>query len=181
MTFRDVRWYLLRHSGIFRNTRLRNWLFIAAWAIFQLPGSCPHYRALTGLIDYLRFYVPLKNFSLIWRRHHCRWRAGKVRSMLGAQGLWAGRNPPAVTLGLAFSGLIRRTVPISRLFRHTRGCGWFILTERRRQDSFGLILSTYWFSHVRVLLDATRGLIQMDRYWIVVSPHIVAPSGKYIF
>jgi hypothetical protein len=20
----------------------------------------------------LRFYVPLKNFSLIWRRHHCR-------------------------------------------------------------------------------------------------------------
>jgi hypothetical protein len=24
------------------------------------------------LIDYLRFYVPLKNFSLIWRRHHCR-------------------------------------------------------------------------------------------------------------
>jgi hypothetical protein len=25
-----------------------------------------------GLIDYLRFYVPLKNFSLIWRCHHCR-------------------------------------------------------------------------------------------------------------
>jgi hypothetical protein len=24
------------------------------------------------LIDYLRFYVPLKNCSLIWRRHHCR-------------------------------------------------------------------------------------------------------------
>jgi hypothetical protein len=24
------------------------------------------------LIDYLRFYVPLKNISLIWRRHHCR-------------------------------------------------------------------------------------------------------------
>jgi hypothetical protein len=27
------------------------------------------------LIDYLQFYVPLKNFSLIWSRHHCRWRA----------------------------------------------------------------------------------------------------------
>jgi hypothetical protein len=29
------------------------------------------------LIDYLLFYVPLKNFwiSLIWRCHHCRWRA----------------------------------------------------------------------------------------------------------
>jgi hypothetical protein len=24
------------------------------------------------LIDYLGFYVPLKNISLIWRRHHCR-------------------------------------------------------------------------------------------------------------
>jgi hypothetical protein len=27
------------------------------------------------LIDYLMFYVLLKNFSLIWRRKHCRWRA----------------------------------------------------------------------------------------------------------
>ena len=24
---------------------------------------------------YLWFFVPLENFSLIWRRHHCRWRA----------------------------------------------------------------------------------------------------------
>jgi hypothetical protein len=42
-----------------------------------------------GLIDgYLRFYVPLKNFSLIWRRHHCRWRAKLQKlgicSVLGA-------------------------------------------------------------------------------------------------
>ena len=41
------------------------------------------------LIDYLWFCVPLKNISLIWRRHHCRWRAAKFRPMLGAQGLWA--------------------------------------------------------------------------------------------
>jgi hypothetical protein len=55
------------------------------------------------LIDYLGFYVQLKNFSLIWRRHHCRWRAAKFRPMLGAQGLWAGRDlyrvTPAVTQG----------------------------------------------------------------------------------
>jgi hypothetical protein len=44
------------------------------------------------LIDYLRVYVPLKNFSLIWRRHHCQWRAAKFRPMLGAQGLWTGRG-----------------------------------------------------------------------------------------
>jgi hypothetical protein len=31
------------------------------------------------LIDYLLFYVPLKDISLIWIRHHCRWRAAKYR------------------------------------------------------------------------------------------------------
>jgi hypothetical protein len=82
------------------------------------------------LIDYLQFYVPLKNVSLIWRRHHCRWRAAKFRLMLGAQGLWAGRDlyraTPAATRDLGFkiiSGLIRRTAPFSRLLRHAWGCG----------------------------------------------------------
>jgi hypothetical protein len=87
-----------------------------------------------GLIDYsLPFYVPLKNFSLIWRRHHYRWRAAKFRPMLGAQGLWAGKDlyraTPTVTRGLGFSGLVRRMAPFSRLLRHTRGCGGPILTR----------------------------------------------------
>ena len=60
------------------------------------------------LIDYLRFYVPLKNISLIWRRHHCRWRAAKFKPMLCAQGLWVSRGlyraTPTVTRGLVFSG-----------------------------------------------------------------------------
>jgi hypothetical protein len=30
--------------------------------------------------------------SFTWRRHQCRWRAAKFRPMLGAQGLWAGRD-----------------------------------------------------------------------------------------
>jgi hypothetical protein len=85
------------------------------------------------LIDYLQFCVPLKNFSLIWRRNHCQWRAAKFRPMLGAQGLWAGRDlyraTPALTRDLDFSGLIRRTAPFSRLLRHTRGCGGSILTR----------------------------------------------------
>jgi hypothetical protein len=85
------------------------------------------------LIDYLRFYVPFKNFSLIWRRHHCRWRTAKFRPMLGTQGLWSGRDlyraTPAVTQDLGFSGLIRRTAPFRRLLRHTRGCGGSILTR----------------------------------------------------
>jgi hypothetical protein len=86
-----------------------------------------------GLIDYLRFYVSLKNFSPIWRRHHRRWRAAKFRPLLGAQGLWAGRDlyraTPAVTQHLSFSGLIWRTAPFSRLLRHTRGCGGSVLTR----------------------------------------------------
>jgi hypothetical protein len=59
------------------------------------------------LIDYLRCYVPIKNISLIWRHHHCRWKPPKFRPMLGAQGLWVGmdlyRATPAVTRDLGFS------------------------------------------------------------------------------
>jgi hypothetical protein len=81
------------------------------------------------VVDYLLFYFPLKNISLMWRRHHYR----LFRPMLGAQGLRAGRDLyraiSAVTQGLSFSGLIRRTAPFSRLLRHTRGCGGYILTR----------------------------------------------------
>jgi hypothetical protein len=81
----------------------------------------------------LRFYVPLKNFSLIWRRHHCRWRAAKFRPMLGTQDLWAERDlyraTPTATRDLGFSGLIRRTALISRLLRLAWGCGECILTR----------------------------------------------------
>jgi hypothetical protein len=58
------------------------------------------------LIDYLLFYVPFKNISLIWRRHFCRWRAAKFRPMLGAQGRWEGRDLyraiPTATRDLGF-------------------------------------------------------------------------------
>jgi hypothetical protein len=86
------------------------------------------------LIDWLFTVLrPLKNISLIWRRHHCRGRAAKFRPMLGAQGLWAGRAlyraTPTVTRDLGFSGLIRRTAPFSRLLRNAWGCGGPILTR----------------------------------------------------
>jgi hypothetical protein len=58
------------------------------------------------LIDYLRFYVPLKHISLLWRRHNYWWRLQIFRPMLGAQGLWAGRYlyhaTPTVTQDLGF-------------------------------------------------------------------------------
>jgi hypothetical protein len=93
----------------------------------------PSKLMIDWLIDYLLFYVPLKSFSLLWKRHHCRWRAAKFRSMLGAQGLWAGRDlyraTPTATRGLGFSGLIRRAAPFSRLLRHAWGRGGPILTR----------------------------------------------------
>jgi hypothetical protein len=52
--------------------------------------------------------------------------------MLGAHGLWVGRDlyhvTLAVTRDLGFSGHIRTTVPFSRLLRHARGCWGPILT-----------------------------------------------------
>jgi hypothetical protein len=65
------------------------------------------------LIDYFLFYVPLKNFSLIWRRHHCRWRKAKFRPML----LWAGRDlyfvTPTVTRDLGFIPVSSEGLPHS--------------------------------------------------------------------
>jgi hypothetical protein len=84
---------------------------------------------LLNSFDYLRFYVPLKNFS-----YGDVTIAGEGLQNLGlrAQGLWAGRDlyraTPAVTRDLSFSGLIQRTTPFSRLLRHMKGCGESILT-----------------------------------------------------
>jgi hypothetical protein len=61
-------------------------------------------------------------------------KGAKFRPMLDAQGLQAGRDlyraTPAVTQGIGFTCLIRRTTPFSCLLGHTRGCGRPILTEK---------------------------------------------------
>jgi hypothetical protein len=79
------------------------------------------------LIDFSLFYFPLKNISLMWRRHDYRWRAAKFRPMLGFQGLWAGRDlyrvTPAVTRGLGFF----RSHPKDRLMCFKiNGCSQFV-------------------------------------------------------
>jgi hypothetical protein len=55
----------------------------------------------------------------------CLWRAVNFGPIFGAQGLWAGRDlyqaTPAVTCGLGFTCLIRRTAPFNRLLRLARG------------------------------------------------------------
>jgi hypothetical protein len=108
-----------------------DWVHHVCYVCFVLFKLC--LITFDWLIDWLVFYVPLKNIWLIWRRHHYRWRASKFRPMLGAQGLWAGRDlycaTPTVTRGLGFSSLIRRTAPISRLLRLAWVCGESILTR----------------------------------------------------
>jgi hypothetical protein len=132
---------LMKHSV----HRYMQMYFNAISFIFHQHIAALYYMLSLWLIDYLLFYIPLKNISLIWRRHHYRWRAAKFRSMLGAQGLWAGRDlyraTSAVTRDLGFSRLIRMKWPLtickgmqiiysypdphgspfSRLLRHARG------------------------------------------------------------
>jgi hypothetical protein len=109
------------------------WFYSHLFALNAVESANKYIWCNNWLIDYLLFYVPLKNFSLMWRRHHYRWRAAKFMPMLGAQGLWPGKDlyraTPAETRGLSFSGLIWRTAPFSRLLRHTRGCRGPILTR----------------------------------------------------
>jgi hypothetical protein len=115
----------------------------------QLTGNKRHYEKFHIcfvysylLIDWLFIvYVPLKNISLIWRRHHYRWRIANLRLMLGAQGLWAGRDlyraTPAVTRDLDFSESHPKDRPIqSPLIRHTRGCGSILTRILTGQLSF---------------------------------------------
>jgi hypothetical protein len=84
------------------------------------------------LITFLH-YVPLKNFSLtcIWRRHRCWWRAVRFRPMLRAFEHERVFIVPSLLWHRAsvFSGLIRRTIPLSCLLLHEKGCWRPILTR----------------------------------------------------
>jgi hypothetical protein len=93
--------------------------------ITELPDGrteCKPKVSFDWLIDYLLtvLHVPLKKFSLKWRRHHYRWGAVKFRPMLGDRGLWAGRDlyraTPTVTRGLGFSRSHPKDRPIQSPF-----------------------------------------------------------------
>jgi hypothetical protein len=58
--------------------------------------------------------------------------------------------------GVGFSGLIRRTVPFSRLLRHTRGCGGPILTR---------ILMSYLHEEVTI---SCEGLQHLDLFSVLL-------------
>jgi hypothetical protein len=56
--------------------------------------------------DFNMFCVPFNNFSLLWRRHHYRWKVAKFRPILWASCLWEKgnlyRNTSAVKRDLVF-------------------------------------------------------------------------------
>jgi hypothetical protein len=63
---------------------------VSVYVMVNCAGVYILWLTVCELVGYLLIYVTLKNFSLIWRIHHCWWRAAKFRPMLGAQGIWAG-------------------------------------------------------------------------------------------
>jgi hypothetical protein len=110
------------HLSVWEKALHWNNLLISVIEDFKiLPFKSINKNKVNWLIIY-GFTSRWRIFHFIWRRHQCRWRAAKFRPLLGAQGLWAGRDfycaTPAVTRGLGFSGLIRRAVQFSRLLRY---------------------------------------------------------------
>jgi hypothetical protein len=122
--------------AICRTLHLFGWICISHWSshFCNVSRSCCRVRRSFSdlILDYLRFCVPLKNVSLVWRRHHCQWRAAKYRPMLGALCLWAGRYfyhaMPVVTRDLGFSLFIWRIGPI-QLFLMTHMEMWTIYSN----------------------------------------------------
>jgi hypothetical protein len=69
------------------------------------------------LIEFLQFYIPFENRSLIWRCH-CRWRAalfGLWSAPLSREGSWSYHT--CCDTGPRFQ------------LRHAEGCWWSILTQ----------------------------------------------------
>ena len=59
-------------------------------------------------------YIPLKNISVMRRRHHFRKRGQNAEFLANDRNLrpLSKEGTPTVTRGLGFCGIIRRTVPI---------------------------------------------------------------------
>jgi hypothetical protein len=132
------------HEGPCRKSRLLEWFLTSGW---DHPISHQVWHDSLKIVNVFKALQPSTDnsdviycFAFRSRIFHSyedvtiagKGLVAKFKPMLGAQGLWAGnlyRITPAVTRGLRFSDLIRRTSLCSRLLRHTRGCGGSILTR----------------------------------------------------
>jgi hypothetical protein len=134
----------------------------------------------------LLFCVPLKNFPFIWRRHHYEWRAAKFRLMLGALGLWAGRDLYGITplqhKASVFPVSSKGPTPFSCLLRHIKGCWRPILTRiltgphsvasyEAQGDAKDLFKPGSSFSH---LLLQAKGWWRFILTRVLTGPNLVA-------
>jgi hypothetical protein len=132
-------------------------LFKMSWALINNNQlNCIGYQIYRNdwLIDYLLFYVSLKNFSLIWRRHHYRRSAAKW-PMPSSQGLWAGRGPyhatPTVTRDLGFFRSHPKDRPHSVASYVTHGGA-----EDSNPDPHGAIEIEMYSSLITLLINVWR-------------------------
>jgi hypothetical protein len=132
-------------------------------------------------IDYLLFYVPLKNISLIWRSHHNRWRAAKFRLMLGAHPRDRPFQSPLTThkgMQRIYSNPDPHGSSISGPLRHTMWCGGPIVTRwLYKLASIKLVLL---YSMYLLLLSGELKLVLYKIY--IINPGSnrgIVPLGLY--
>jgi hypothetical protein len=122
----------------------------------------PYKIHMLEVIDYLVFYVPLKNIQLVWRFEWSLPMKGcQFRPMLSAQGLWAGPGEIFIVphllqyvWDLSFSGLIRRTAPINCLLR--------LATESFNAED--LFLSESSQAPIQLPLATCKGVLRIYSY-----------------
>jgi hypothetical protein len=130
-----------------------------------IETTSDHVNRLSWLIDYLVFYVKIKDFSIIWTI------TSEVQPNLGlysmlrafAQGDHA---TPVMTLGLVLSGLICRTAPVNRPLWHTRECGGSILT---------------WILFYSAERCKCKCILFSNSDWIIKTKTVFWPICKLIF
>ena len=90
---------------------------VPSLATFKQSGQ----NILSGhyLFVCLEFFLPLENFSLIWRRHHCRWRAANFNLCLALMAIeqWGFLGVPHLLWHGAsvYNCYLRRSVTLTRL------------------------------------------------------------------
>ena len=86
-------------------------IFISLFIIYYFLN-----RSWKIFVGFFCVFVPLENFSLIWRRHHCRWRAAKLDlcATLMAIEQWGFFNVPHLLWHGAsvFNGYLRGPVTL---------------------------------------------------------------------
>ena len=90
----------------------------------QTPGTVMH--TMLFLFVCLGFIVPHENFSLIWRRHHCRWRAAIFYLYLLWHGasVFNGHLPGSMTVTPIAERLeVELSLPVLRLINRSVAAG----------------------------------------------------------